>query len=395
MEPGPGRAGGPRQIRRLGKGLAAFVTLTFFLFLGVELGMLLGALVLYRPEYPFDFSLFVMIPAPVPIFEPSGGSLLVVFWFLALSIIGALFFTLWRDGPRFLEELAMRGKPREHSALLAIAGLFCADLFFVTIYASFLAGAGAAPVGFDPRGVPAWDLVFHLARASVWEEVMGRTVLLGLPLLLLSWAAGDLGKRPLWRYFLGGGFSLRLPALVALIFSSVMFGLAHLPSWDIYKVFPSAVAGLLFGYLFLRFGLWAAIVLHFAFDFANLPVIILEGESFGTLTVITSFLFLFWLLAGMMFFVYYLIRAVEFFSRRDFLPTPEPAGPLKAVGTAYPGFVSYAEALAGVRSIEAPPPTAPVGTAAFGRGFVCPSCAGTEARFVDGKFHCTACGKVL
>jgi len=373
------------------------VTLTFFVYVGIELGVLLGALILYQPEHYFQngYALFVMTPLPIAFYEPTGAGLFVFSWFLGGSILVALLYMLWRDGPRFIEELLLRGKPREHSALLTVAGLFCANLFFAIIYASLLSGSGAEPVGFDPTGVPPWDLVVFFARASVWEEIMGRSLLLGLPLMLFSLAAGDFRGRPVWRYVLGGGFSFNLPALTALGFSSVMFGLAHLPGWDIYKVFPSTVAGVLFGYLFLRFGLWAAIVLHFAFDFAALPATILEGNTIGFLTVLSSFLLLFWLVAGIMFFVYYLVRILEFFFRRSYLPAAEPAGPVKAVTTAYPGFVSYAEALSDQRGIVTPTPSAPPGTAAFGRGFVCPNCAGTEARFADGKFHCTGCGKAV
>src|SRR5207249_6609828 len=48
-------------------------------------------------------------------------------------------------------------------------------------------------------------------------------------------------------------------AWVFLIASSVIFGLAHAPGWGLWKVIPAMVAGLGFGYLFLRHGIAAAI----------------------------------------------------------------------------------------------------------------------------------------
>src|SRR5207245_3280729 len=77
-----------------------------------------------------------------------------------------------------------------------------------------------------------------------------------------------------WRYVLGGVLRNDSPkeALAvgwALLFaSSAIFGLAHAPGWGLWKVVPAMVAGLGFGYLFLRHGIGAAILAHFVNDYA-------------------------------------------------------------------------------------------------------------------------------
>lgn len=52
-----------------------------------------------------------------------------------------------------------------------------------------------------------------------------------------------------------------------ILFSASMFGLAHVEFWDMYKIVPVAVGGIFFAYLFMKFGLYAAIILHFVIDF--------------------------------------------------------------------------------------------------------------------------------
>src|SRR3989442_15375943 len=90
-----------------------------------------------------------------------------------------------------------------------------------------------------------------------------------------------------WRYRIGGAVRRDSPketlvaAWAVLIGSSVIFGLAHAPGWGWWKVIPAAVAGLGFGYLFLRHGIAAAISVHFVNVYAAaLRYEGYEGEAF-------------------------------------------------------------------------------------------------------------------
>ena len=53
-----------------------------------------------------------------------------------------------------------------------------------------------------------------------------------------------------------------------------MFGFAHSFNWDLYKVLPAFLAGLAMGYLFLKFGLYAAIMFHFFTDYLSISMTI-------------------------------------------------------------------------------------------------------------------------
>src|SRR5207244_5624564 len=116
-----------------------------------------------------------------------------------------------------------------------------------------------------------------------------------------------------WRYLIGGVLRRDSPkeALVAgwafLLASSAIFGLAHAPGWGYWKVVPSMVAGLGFGYLFLRHGVGAAILAHFVNDYAL--SLAYEGIGGVGLEALISLVFIGLAIAGAGFLVWYAIDA--------------------------------------------------------------------------------------
>src|SRR2546430_127650 len=161
----------------------------------------------------------------------------------------------------------------------------------------------AAVVLYIPVPLPYVVLLFELANAGVYEEIIFRLLLIGLPmavgsvvLRIMDVNRGATGNGPgsagryiggAWRYLIGGVLRRDSPkeALVAgwafLFASSAIFGLAHAPGWGYWKVVPSMVAGLGFGYLFLRHGGGAAISAYFVNDYALL--LAYEGIGGGRL----------------------------------------------------------------------------------------------------------------
>src|SRR5437764_13379558 len=99
-----------------------------------------------------------------------------------------------------------------------------------------------------------------------------------------------------WRYLIGGVLRRDSPkeALVAgwafLFASSAIFGLAHAPGWGWWKVIPAMVAGLGFGYLFLRHGIGAAILAHFVNDYE--AAFSYEGIGGEALLILLNLLFI-------------------------------------------------------------------------------------------------------
>jgi len=122
-----------------------------------------------------------------------------------------------------------------------------------------------AALGIGIYGYIGLCMAYALANASVWEEIVSRVLLLGIPLLAIDYLFRECGLA---------------------LFSAIMFGLAHVGGWDFYKLIPSTVAGLFLAYMFMKHGLYASIMLHFAVDFYDMPLQMLDRSYSGLIPVV-------------------------------------------------------------------------------------------------------------
>jgi hypothetical protein len=107
---------------------------------------------------------------------------------------------------------------------------------------------------------PYWRPLALAIEASILEEVAFRLFAMSV----LAWLAARLLKAPGWRF------------PIALVGSAVLFGLAHLPAWATAAAATPVVAGavlllngtggVVFGWVFWRWGLPYAVLCHFAGD---------------------------------------------------------------------------------------------------------------------------------
>lgn len=247
-------------------------------------------------DYAFGTSdtvswIYLITPLPVGVVAMSGG--VAAAWHVAIvaAILAsaALFLRQHLPGALegFVQSLMGPGSPR----LDAPNGLYLmARLFTVSLFATEITYLMAAVVGAEPNIPTAVSdaepggLLITLANASVWEEVAARVLLLGVPLLAVHWAGRTKLDRPAWSYLTGGKIPLDGAAVAFLLFSSAAFGVAHVPGWDLWKLPGSLVGGLVFGVLFLRLGLHAAIICHFLHDY--LPIADFMGVTEGYLVLL-------------------------------------------------------------------------------------------------------------
>ena len=401
--------------------------------------------------------LYVPIPAPYPLLVSRDKTLFLAYYGLivaALFAIGA--FHAIRERREFWNAVrapidAIGTRLRARSAWIAVGQVWMAVTFFQVAVIFLLSLADietTTPISIDSRNV--WVLLFELANAGVYEEIAFRLLLIGVPMALGSAVLrimevnrGASGRLPgsagryiagAWRYLVGGAIRHDSPkeahvaAWAFLFASSAIFGLAHLPGWGWWKVAPSMVAGLGFGYLFLRHGIGAAILAHFVNDY--ILALSLEGVGGPALEAIISLMFLGLAIAGAGFLAWYaidgwrhLIRLIAQFRP----PTRAPSTRPPPVPYVSPPPTSYAAPIpppAATPSSSAPsripegwspgpavgPPAAPFRDS--GRiprdytptyvappygfppvRFQCPSCGWVEARYDAGRFTCTRCGR--
>jgi hypothetical protein len=276
---------------------------------------------------------FIIVPYPVALVQLEGYAAAAYWVFLVVAFFMALVWFIWPERHK-LKDLVydtlpfVRAPSRSNkTTFVIVAQMFFAILFFDTVYYFFIETGGAAPStpDFPPE---LWRNLFEFLNASVWEEIAARILLIGAPflviLLIKSLGDGTFNEktqdpnkafRRVLR-ILAGGHGEFTPITVGLIvFSALMFGFAHAPGWDLWKVVPTAISGLGFGYIYVKKGVHGAILLHFSFDYLGMAEQFLPSNS-STDAALTLIIIL-WALAGLVYFIYYGAKMIRFFAEPD------------------------------------------------------------------------------
>ena len=393
------------SLRVTGKSIVAIFALTMVAMTALMLvtlvyGMsIVGPAILDGTGNLSHYGIFVVLPFFVTVATLSGPPLFAYYVFLIFAIVASVAWVFATSARGFISEMRGKAKSREHSSLFDTFALLCATIFF-TYATVLLVILIQGNTGTSPSTGTLAESLFLLANAAVWEEIAVRVLLIGIPLLIVDIILRKLRSRP-HSYILGGGFKFGAVETVIVVASSVVFGVAHwVGGWPAWKIPDATVAGLAFGYLFLKHGLPSAILLHFANDYLTMPTDVFSSST-GGLGIMTVLLVLFWALLGSMLFAYYFIRAIEFFSHRTFFEDKPTGVGIPGVDPRqqghYPQPYSYAPhqqvqtMYQSEMGVVTPGPTVGHG---YSGGYVCPACGYTQARWAEGKFQCLRCGKV-
>ncbi len=413
-----------------------------------------------------DAYFYVVAPFPVPLllyYSADPGEIAASYLFVVAAILLPIVYYSYRErrvlARAFTAPLEAIGpRLRSMSAWVAIAQAWLAATFFQEVIIFYLTFSGTPPTTpISETATNTWFLLYDLARASVFEELAFRMILIGVPMALASFLfrlgrptaaaapgaprGSGKGLAGSLRYLWGGQLRAEssrealLAGWILLIGSSAVFGMAHSVGWGDWKVIPAAAAGLAFGYLFLRHGIGAAILAHFLNDY--LTSILLERVGGSAMEALLGFLILALIVAGAGFFVWYILYAWQHLValRRRFAarvvrqpaaaasaaaPPPGPWGyapPATAPERAYP----YAPPPQVPPPASPPPWTQPPSAAPPPLGppirggvrippgysptyhpppygyppvqFQCPNCGWVEARYENRTFTCLRCGR--
>jgi len=282
--------------------------------------LLIGVFVaFYKSGYVFENladaanSMVILLPYPVTFAKISGAVLQFYYVLLLLAVLVSLFLVFRKAyGPLMTLIRKKDAKPIKNTALFELSVLFSVIYAISIVFLVILAASGT--VVEDPfEGKEPWMEMFAYLEASVWEEIVSRILLIGVPMFILCvllkgrtgtfcesfedrWNTDDVdnvvdtnvaegggAKEYRWWNYLLGGTGLNYAALFLIIFSSMIFGLAHIPLWGVWKSFQTFIMGLIFGYIFMKYGVYATIALHFLADYLQAiewisePLIIIPG----------------------------------------------------------------------------------------------------------------------
>jgi hypothetical protein len=276
---------------------------------------------------------FVLLPSPVGLVVLQGYAAAAYWVFIVVLFGGSLAYFVWPERSHLkrtvLDSLPKARAPSRSNGttFVIVAQLFFAILFFDYIYYFTVETGGASP---SSPNFPTelWKNLYDFLNASVWEEIAARILLIGAPLLVIlvikSLAQGTFGERTMdtnkalrrVARLLVGGHGEFTPITVGLIvFSSLMFGFAHAPGWDLWKVLPTAVSGLGFGYVYVKKGVHGAILLHFSFDYLGVAEGLMPNNAATQLAL--GIILILWVVVGLVYFIYYGAKMVRFFAEPD------------------------------------------------------------------------------
>ena len=209
-----------------------------------------------------SYPIFIITPHIQDLFDINDTAMRVVFILEMITVTACFLAMILLAVNRYLKSGNDLSALRETSAyeVPVLTGLM---IFFETVVMVIMLMAGF-DFGTSDTGVSG-SMMFSLLHASVYEEILSRLCMIGLPCLIVALVLRRKDS-PKWKYLFGGA-EYEHWMLIFVIFSATMFGLAHLDNWDTWKFFPTFVFGILTGYVFLKYGLYATISMHFINDY--------------------------------------------------------------------------------------------------------------------------------
>jgi hypothetical protein len=356
------------------KRLHFFAIAVFFVTLIIEIAFLISATPsLLAALGDWSIVIYTLVPLPIGV-ELWGGAHLA---FTVILIIVILLSFLWamlrRDGG-LLHALVSRKRDVWAMGDLEAVGMAlmgALSVNFIFYYIVMLGGYNPVVPEFPTNTLQFTELLFF---ASVWEELIIKLSFISLPLLVVH----VIFRSPFewWRYVAGGKIQMKLLTVLLMIFSAAVFGWAHVAGgWDLAKFVPTFVAGLMSAFLFIRYGLHASILFHFANNFLDVPYMLSNNEGVGTFMTI---ILLFFIAMGTIYWLM-LARSMSGFFKR--IASGQAEGP-------------------GAQAVSARPaqqgssiPTHPTAYARQAQSYSCESCGGYEFGYSKGTFTCLRCGR--
>jgi len=129
-------------------------------------------------------------------------------------------------------------------------------------------------------------LFLQISLAPITEEIGFRLILIGIPLFLLYSHKSSIKFffKSLWNPYSNLHIYENRKALALIIGVGIFFGLAHVISgepWTSGKILQASVGGIILGWVYFRYGIAAAILLHWATNYFIYSYLFLISEING------------------------------------------------------------------------------------------------------------------
>ncbi|MCL1979352.1 MAG: CPBP family intramembrane metalloprotease [Methanomassiliicoccaceae archaeon] len=210
---------------------------------------------------------FLLLPFPQVIFSLEGLALQIYWVLVAIVLLSCVAIAIWK----FISAVKSSGNVLKQGATENTAAfwvcVFLAAMMFINFIITSIVIASGSDVTVPDFGDKI-EMMFLLADAPFWEEIAARVLFIGLPMALISLVVYR--KKESLRCLIGG-FGMSTTAVVLIIISGAIFGMAHYSGWDEqwWKVLTAGIMGIFLGYMFVRFGLYASMLTHFVINYLS------------------------------------------------------------------------------------------------------------------------------
>jgi len=311
-------------VKTAGKVLALF--LVVFSIVSYSISLALGPVLFFSTSdglsvasriirgIPID--LFIAVPVFVPL-QISMGTLFFAIWLVfVLCVVFA-----WFDRGGFLKSLkgtVSENMPLAKANFLLVMPIVATALLSATVMLQQFQESEGVQTGSlsFPSSTPFYEILLNLAFAPLREELAFRITSIGIPigiflvflyrhdkrvsglknslkLILLAMVSPEHAKVKMdYRNVSGNGFLRGIGPLewVLILVTSAIFGLAHYllgGGWQLGKISTAFLAGLMLGIVFVAYGAYASIILHWFFNY-YFTVIDLAGSTYGGVFQVVS-----------------------------------------------------------------------------------------------------------
>ena len=271
-----------------------FSALTSVIFGLMIVSFPLGAYAIFNSDigndidYSFPLEKFDMFIAGINVqlpFEYEIGDIFVITWSVFIILFVISFLGPKKNFVKTIGDILSNGKnPFPDNYMINIIKWFSVLVLISTVIAIIQESFGIIT---EPPNTEN-DLIFFLqiSLAPLTEEIGFRLILIGIPLFLIysHKSSFKFFFQSLWNPYLNLHIHENRKAIALIIGVGIFFGIAHVISgepWTNGKIIQASVGGIILGWVYFRYGLAAAIILHWATNYFIYSYLFLISEING------------------------------------------------------------------------------------------------------------------
>ena len=271
-----------------------FSALTSVIFGLMIVSFPLGAYAIFNSDvgddidYSFPLEKFDIFIAGVNIqlpIEYEIGDVFVIFWAIFIILFIITFLGPKKNFIKSINDILSNEKnPFTDNYMLNVIKWFSILVLISTLITIIQENFGIIT---EPPNIEN-DLILFLqiSIAPITEEIGFRVVLIGIPLFLIYSHKSSLKFffKSLWSPYSTLHIYDKKKAIAIIIAVGIFFGVAHIISgepWTAGKMLQASISGIIIGWVYFRYGLAAAIILHWATNYFIYSYLFLISEING------------------------------------------------------------------------------------------------------------------